>query len=69
MESSLHDKLHDRKNYNMDIALAELGGFGRFQMLATVLLTIARNTGAFVFYNFAFMVAEQTYVCSIDPSS
>lgn len=63
----LTEKLNPvRKNYNMDLAIEELGGFGRFQALATIVLSIARNSGCFLFYSFALLTAAQSFVCATD---
>ena len=43
-----------------------MGGFGRFQWLATALLCLTRNSGNFFYYTFGYMTLEQIYKCSFD---
>lgn len=57
------------KSYSVDRAYAELGGFGKFQLLATVLCTLSRLSGQLFTYLFAFFIAKQAYVCSSGPDS
>ena len=45
-----------------------MGGFGRFQWIATVAMTAARNSGNFLYYAFAYLTLEQMFECRIDPS-
>jgi len=47
----------------MDLALSELGGFGKFQLLMTICMMVARNSGGYLFYTFALLTAQQTFVC------
>ena len=53
----------------MDLALNELGGFGRFQLITTIALTLTRNAGGYLFYTFALLTAEQAYLCQPDENS
>jgi len=53
----------------MEKAIAQMGGFGRFQWLAAVTLIIAKNGGIYFYYAFAFLTLEQMYQCRYDTSS
>ena len=47
--------------YELERAFEDMGGFGRFQWLATIFLTIARNGGNYMYYGFAYLTMEQFY--------
>ena len=47
--------------YDLEKAFEEMGGFGKFQWLATFFLTIARNAGNYMYYGFAYLTMEQMY--------
>ena len=49
--------------YDLERAFEDMGGFGRFQWLSTIFLTIARNGGNYMYYGFAFLTMEQLYLC------
>lgn len=49
--------------FDLDHAFEMVGGFGRFQWLATIALTIARNGGNYMYYGFAYLTMEQMYTC------
>ena len=40
-----------------------MGGFGKFQWLATIFLTISRNAGNYMYYGFAYLTMKQMYEC------
>ena len=44
--------------YDLERAFEDMGGFGRFQWLATIFLTIARNGGNYMYYAFAYLAME-----------
>lgn len=54
--------------HTLEHAYEEMGGFGRFQWFSTIMLVIARNSGNFMYYGFAYLTMEQMYLCRFDPS-
>jgi len=48
----------DHKNYNLDSAFLHVGGFGFFQVLATISITIMRNSGMYMYYGFGYLTLE-----------
>ena len=58
-----NDNGEEHKNYNLDSAFQHVGGFGPFQFLATISITIMRNSGMYMYYCFGFLTLEQTYLC------
>ena len=44
--------------YDLERAFEDMGGFGRFQWLSTIFLTIARNGGNYMYYGFAYLAME-----------
>jgi hypothetical protein len=58
--------LIDRPSYTIDSAFKATGGFGRFQMLALMALTVIRNSGMYLYYGFGFLTLEQSYLCKDD---
>ena len=54
---------------NLDMALAKVGGFGRFQTLATIGLSFLRTSGSVLIYTGAYLVLPQEYKCRFDSSS
>ena len=56
-EVSHAERLHTRKNYNMDLAIKDMGGFGRLQKLSLCTLALARTSGVFLFYTFPLLTA------------
>lgn len=46
-----------------------MGGFGRFQFISTIALTIVRNSGMYIYYGFGYLTLEQTYMCRSDSRS
>ena len=54
-------------HYDLEKAFEEMGGFGKFQWLATLFLTIARNAGNYMYYGFAYLTMEQMYRCRFSP--
>ena len=55
--------LKQPKSFTVNSALNHIGGFGWFQTLALIFLTILRNGGNYLFYGFGFLTLEQTYRC------
>ena len=49
--------------YDLETAFEEMGGFGKFQWLATIFLTISRNAGNYMYYGFAYLTMKQMYEC------
>ena len=45
-----------------------MGGFGRFQWISTIILTLARNGGNWIYYGFVFLTMEQMYLCRFDEN-
>jgi hypothetical protein len=58
----------DRENYTVDRALKQIGGFGRFQTLSLICLTVMRNGGNYLYYGFSFLTMEQSYLCRSETS-
>jgi len=52
-----------RGKYNLDMALKQIGGFSRYQYVATLALMVARNSGTYIYYPFAYLVMPQKFVC------
>ena len=48
---------------NLEMALERVGGFGLFQALVTLFITLLRNAGIPLIYMFAFLVMPQEYQC------
>ena len=44
--------------YDLEQAFEETGGFGKFQWFATIVLTIARNGGNYMYYGFAYLTMK-----------
>ena len=44
---------------DVEAAFNIVGGFGRFQILATLVMSIILNSGNYLYYSFAYMVQEQ----------
>ena len=40
-----------------------MGGFGRYQWIATFFLTLVRNGGNYMYYGFAYLTMQQMYEC------
>ena len=51
------------KTFTLDSAYEQIGGFGIFQLLAVISLTIIRNFGSVNVYMFALSTAEMPYLC------
>jgi hypothetical protein len=68
-QAALLNKSELENNLNIDIAFKKVGGFGTFQLLATVAITIMRNSGMYMYYGFGFLTLEQSYVCVNGGSS
>ena len=65
------DSSHERAPagmYDIEAAFEEMGGFGKFQWIATVALVLARNGGNFMYYGFAYLTMEQMYQCRSSPN-
>ena len=52
-----------------ETAFKKTGGFGRFQVMATIAMALALNSGNYLYYSFAFLIQEQEYLCRYDPGS
>ena len=55
--------------YTIESALNEVGGFGRFQWLALIVMMITRNGGNYMYYAFAYLTMEQMYECKFGDSA
>ena len=53
--------LRDHKKFNVDMALKEVGGFGIFQALVTIVCALIRNSGMYFYYGFVYLTLEQKY--------
>ena len=51
------------QTYTIDTALSHVGGFGYFQYLALITLTLLRSSGMYLYYAFGFLTLEQSYLC------
>ena len=63
--SSFHHERTFCEKYNLDQAYAKIGS-GTMQTILTFVNAIARNSGAFFIYPFAYLVLEQKFKCSRD---
>lgn len=39
-----------------ETAFKKTGGFGRFQVMATIAMALALNSGNYLYYSFAFLI-------------
>jgi|Transcript_37603 hypothetical protein len=62
-KASLLGDERDAKKLNLDMALQRVGGFGMFQFLALLSLSLWRNAGNFLVYIFAYLNLAQKYEC------
>ena len=51
--------------FTLNEAYARIGGFGRFQLLALILLTIIRNSGFACVYGYAMATEVPKYLCKL----
>ena len=51
------------RTINLDTALEEAGGLGRFQVVFTIALALWRTSGMWCFYMFAYLSLQQKYLC------
>ena len=51
------------QKFTVDSVYEQIGGFGRFQLLALVLLTIIRNSGFACVYGYAMATEVPKYLC------
>lgn len=56
------------QTFTISSALSQVGGFGRFQIIALILLMIIRNYGLYQFYQFGLSTEHQRYVCRDTPN-
>ena len=61
-----HTIEEDHHRYDIESAYAEMGGFGKFQWLTAITLTLARNGGNWMYYGFAYLTMEQMYKCQFE---
>ena len=54
---------------NLDLAFKRVGEYGRAQWLLTLVNCVARNSGTYMYYPFAYLVLEQQYLCRSDSYS
>jgi len=47
----------------MDLALKEVGGWGRLQTIALICCAFIRNGGMYLVYLFAYLTMPQQYLC------
>ena len=47
--------------YDLETAFDEMGGFGKFQWLTTIMMCLARNGGNYMINGFAYLTLEQMY--------
>ena len=52
-----------QNNLNLDMALQKIGGFGIFQLLATINIAIWRNAGMYCYNLYPYLVLPQKYEC------
>ena len=55
------------KKYNVDLAIKQVGGFGRYQFLVTLIMALFRNAGQSIVYGVPTLVAQQEYLCRTEP--
>jgi hypothetical protein len=54
----LLEESHYAPQYDLESAITEMGGFGRFQKLATVAMCLMRTGGLYLYYAFAYLTLE-----------
>ena len=57
------EKVSEEGLIDLDTAFKQMGGFGRFQWLATFSLCLSRNSGNYLYYCFAYLTLEQMFEC------
>jgi MFS family permease len=55
---------NSRPKYNVDLAVKRVGGFGRYQLLMTILMALFRNAGMSIVYGVPTFTTQQKYFCS-----
>lgn len=68
-QAALLSESEETQNLNIDSAFKQVGGFGTFQLLATIAITIMRNSGMYMYYGFGFLTLEQSYICKSEFST
>jgi hypothetical protein len=62
-DSQTTSLMTENAGYNMDKALKQIGGFGLYQWLLVLALTVLRNGGNYLYYGFGFLTMQQEYLC------
>ena len=60
-EEVLIDEAHS--SMNLDMAYEKIGGFGLFQLFATIQLAIWRNAGGWFINLYPYLVLPQSFQC------
>ena len=70
-EQDLLDLQYDDQvqTFNINDAFKQIGGFGRFQVLALILLYFVRNYGMWQVFSFCLLIAPQEYECFFESNS
>jgi hypothetical protein len=50
---------NDDRRFNLRDALAKAGGYGKYQLWATITFALTRSSGMMIFQNFAYLTMEQ----------
>lgn len=56
------------KTFTADSIYSQIGGFGRFQLLATILFMLIRNFGSVALYGFGLYTKEVDLQCRLAPT-
>jgi len=55
--------MNKSQKINLEQAFDTVGGFGRYQVFATIAMMITRNSGFYLFNAFPYLVMDQKYEC------
>ena len=56
------------QEFNLENKIKSAGGFGRYQIMVTIVATILRNSGMCWHYSFSYLTMQQQYICSFEGS-
>jgi len=71
LQSNADESTEEVAPLHLDIeaAFKLTGGFGRFQVLSTIAMQLAVNSGHYLYYCFPYLVNAQQYKCRFDPDA
>ena len=64
MKDSLLDET--QTNLNLDLAYKRIGGYGLFQLFATLMIAVWRNTGTWCTSMFPYLILPSKYECRFE---